>query len=420
MNVFLGLPLEARMIVIFVFGACVGSAVNLAIYGLAWNPRPISPWSQADSACPPRRLSDRLPIFGWLGLRREADFHGTCFWLRPMAIELLTALGLAWLYWWEVSAAGLLPPGVQWALPHDWPQIAQCQFLAHAALIALMLAASMIDVDERTIPDAITVTGALFGLLTAAAWPWRFLPDVLPMAGGGIRLDIVHLSWPNVWPAWLDGFPRWGSLAVAGACWLSWCIALLPRSWHGRRGPRIALQLCCARIARHPMSYRILCMAVIGSLAIGLAWYRGGEGWRGLLTALVGMAAGGGLVWSVRIVGGVALHREAMGFGDVTLMAMIGAFLGWQPCLIIFVLAPFAGLAVSLLRLLLFRDREIPYGPFLCLATLFLIVYWHALWERTQDVFSMGWLVPLLVVCCLGLMGLMLAAWHLIANLFMK
>ena len=82
------------------------------------------------------------------------------------------------------------------------------------------------------------------------------------------------------------------------------------------------------------------------------------------------MAGAGGLVWAVRIIGAIVLRREAMGFGDVTLMAMIGAFLGWQPCLVIFFLAPFAGLVVGVLRLILFRDREIPYGPFLCLAAL--------------------------------------------------
>ena len=105
------------------------------------------------------------------------------------------------------------------------------------------------------------------------------------------------------------------------------------------------------------------------------------------------MAASGGLVWLVRIIGTAALHREAMGFGDVTLMAMIGAFLGWQPCLVIFFLAPFAGLVVGVLRLILFRDREIPYGPFLCLATLLLIVRWHAIWDCTSGAFSpwVGW-----------------------------
>ena len=57
-----------------------------------------------------------------------------------------------------------------------------------------------------------------------------------------------------------------------------------------------------------------------------------------------------------------------MGFGDVTLMMMVGAFLGWQAGVVIFFLAPFAGLVVGVLQLVLRRDDEIPYGPFLCLA----------------------------------------------------
>ena len=42
-----------------------------------------------------------------------------------------------------------------------------------------------------------------------------------------------------------------------------------------------------------------------------------------------------------------------MGVGDVTLMGMIGAFLGWQPCLMIFFLAPFFGLLVGVLTILI-------------------------------------------------------------------
>jgi leader peptidase (prepilin peptidase) / N-methyltransferase len=160
-------------------------------------------------------------------------------------------------------------------------------------------------------------------------------------------------------------------------------------------------------------------MAIVGSALIAFVWYRdgrGGAGWQGLLTALVGMAASGGLVWAVRVVCSAVLQREAMGFGDVTLMAMIGAFLGWQPCLIIFFLAPFAGLVLGLLRLILFREREIPYGPFLCLASLAVIVGWNTVWNSTEHVFAMGWLVPAAVVVCLALMAGMLGAWRLILN----
>ena len=55
-----------------------------------------------------------------------------------------------------------------------------------------------------------------------------------------------------------------------------------------------------------------------------------------------------GLTWSVRFLGTLAFRREAMGFGDVTLMAMIGAFLGWQAAVLTFFLAPFFGLAHAL------------------------------------------------------------------------
>ena len=293
------------------------------------------------------------------------------------------------------------------------------EFAAHAVLIALMLAASLIDVDEKIIPDEITIPGTLVGLLIAAVWPWSLLPDVAPMGGGQLGMGFLHLASPNPWPAWLDGFPQaW--LARRGAGLL---VAVV-------RGDSAAHLVLAARLApgraallgpawsanRSPTA--ILRMAVMGSLAIAVVWYRGGLGWQGLLSALVGMAASGGLIWLVRIIGSAVLQREAMGFGDVTLMAMIGAFLGWQPCLVIFFLAPFAGLIVGVLRLILFRDKEIPYGPFLCLATLFVIVRWDAVWDATQDVFAVGWLVPLVMLGCLVLMPLMLGTWRLIRSAF--
>ena len=82
------------------------------------------------------------------------------------------------------------------------------------------------------------------------------------------------------------------------------------------------------------------------------------------------MAVGGVAVWLVRIVGSLALGQEAMGFGDVTLMGMIGAFLGWQPALLVFFLAPFTGVLIAVSQWLLTGRKDIAYGPFLCLAAL--------------------------------------------------
>ena len=235
MNLILSLPMEARLAVVFVVGACIGSAANWAIYRLAWNRRPIGPWSSPDAAAPPRRLADRLPILGWFGLRREAALHGRGFWIRPMLLEILTGFGLAALYWWEVGAAGLLPAGAAPLLMLADQATLHLQFAAHCLLIGLMLAASMIDVDEKTIPDEITVAGTLVGLLLAAAWPWSLLPVGFVNAGQ-LDLDFLRLTSPNQWPAWLGGRPETSSLWLGLACWWLWCAALLPRTWYSRHG----------------------------------------------------------------------------------------------------------------------------------------------------------------------------------------
>ena len=156
-------------------------------------------------------------------------------------------------------------------------------------------------------------------------------------------------------------------------------------------------------------------------MAIAAVWFSAGRSWDATLTALVGMAAAGGLVWAVRIIGTAVLRREAMGFGDVTLMAMIGAFLGWQASILIFFLAPLAALAVGLFILILFRDREIPYGPFLCLATLLVLVRWSSFWDWASPILlQLGLLVPVLIVFCLALLAVLLGLIQLVKRVFRR
>src|SRR6185436_5201682 len=118
-----------------------------------------------------------------------------------------------------------------------------------------------------------------------------------------------------------------------------------------------------------------------GCAGVVAAWYQDGEQWRGLFSALVGLAVGGGIVWLIRLIGGAVVKREAIGFGDVTLMAMIGAFVGWQPVLIVFFMAPFVGAIVGLLQWIMIGENVIPFGPFLCLGALTTVVFWAAVWD---------------------------------------
>jgi len=392
-NVWLAIPPELRLAALGLLGALLGVAANLAAYRLAWHPRLVSPWSPAPEQAPPRRPTDRVPIFGWIGLRREASLHGPGFWVRPMLVEVLAGLGLAALYGWEVLGQGLKPHAPV-AVPDLPPWDVHVQFLLHAALFWLMLVASLIDFDEKTIPDSITVPGTLLGLVAAAVYPFSLLPVNWPPAAG--LPGFLHLTSPHPPPAWLVGFRSGWGLAIAWGCWWLWCVALLHRTWYGRHGWRRAFTLMVARLVRARWTPLILLMGVAGSIAIGTVWARGGLCWLGLLSALAGMAGGGGLIWLVRIIARGTLGREAMGFGDVTLVAMIGTVIGWQGCLVVFFLGAIFGAIGGLAPLLLRRESVIPYGPFLCLAAAVTILRFPVFWDYLENVLDqLGLLLPM-------------------------
>jgi leader peptidase (prepilin peptidase)/N-methyltransferase len=87
---------------------------------------------------------------------------------------------------------------------------------------------------------------------------------------------------------------------------------------------------------------------------------------------LIGYLVGGGVVWAVRILGSLAFGKEAMGLGDVHLMAAVGACLGWIDSTVAFFLAAFVGVYWAILGRVYSGGlaRAMPYGPFLAVATL--------------------------------------------------
>ncbi len=107
---------------------------------------------------------------------------------------------------------------------------------------------------------------------------------------------------------------------------------------------------------------------------------------RPMINSFLGIIVGGGIIYSTGIgfdfVYFKLLKRppiqgetESMGGGDVKLLAMIGAFLGWKCALITFFLAPLSGLVFGLANLIAKKDHTIPYGPFLSLGAV-LSIFW--------------------------------------------
>ena len=309
------MPFWSQILLLGCVGACVGGQLNRAIYRWAiFHKRSISPWSAPPENAPPRHWQDRIPLVGWCGLRREVSLHGPGFWVRPLLIELFVAVGFPLQYWWEMSG-GLIPPG----FPQPSTSVLMASCAVHVLLFCLMFIGSFIDLDEKTIPDEVTVLGALAGLILAALLPHAMLPN--PLHGPPAIIRPLWLADP--WPAWLH--TSWG-LAIGWSCFLGWLYAIVPKIWRTRGGLIKALRILVASLRRYAVNWTTGIGLVVGCVSIAGIWWVGGLHWRALLTSLVGLAFGGGMIWAVRIIGTVALRREAMGFGDVTLMAMVGAF----------------------------------------------------------------------------------------------
>jgi leader peptidase (prepilin peptidase)/N-methyltransferase len=94
----------------------------------------------------------------------------------------------------------------------------------------------------------------------------------------------------------------------------------------------------------------------------------------GLLGSLAGYFVGSGIVWATRILGTLAFGREAMGLGDVHLMGAAGAVIGPLFVVVAFFIAPFFGLAWAGSQMFFKKTRQIPYGPFLSMGILAVMI----------------------------------------------
>jgi len=152
----------------------------------------------------------------------------------------------------------------------------------------------------------------------------------------------------------------------------------------------LATALLWAALAwRYGFSLEALRAAVFGTLLLGIAltdarayiipdeFSLGGlglgvvfallAGRQPLGTALLGAAVGFALLWLVAALGEWMFKQEAMGGGDIKMMAMVGAFLGWQGTLLTVFLGAFIGSLIFVPLSLVGRKKLVPFGVFLAI-----------------------------------------------------
>ena len=328
---------------------------------------------------------------------------------KKVFIVCISGIAAAWLFWWEGM---LLPPGMQ-DIHHGF---ALNRYIIHLTLFVFLLAATLTDFYEMIIPDSITVTGTCVALLAAFMLPLGGLPEAWQFNEdfNSSFATPIHIWSPNL-PDFLPSIES--VLFTKTLLWWFWCFAMLDRVWYTKLPFRKAAAIFCRYLYRSPRTKYIVAAALtvpfifvfVSISPVATA---------PLLSALVGMATGMLLVWGIRLVAQYVLGIEAMGFGDVTLMGMIGAFLGWQAVLLIFFIAPFFGLLYGIVNVALGKGRAVPYGPFLCLATVVVVIAWSPIWAATAEYFAFG--IEIIGIALLGLLVLFGGLLHVVHKVMSK
>ncbi len=87
----------------------------------------------------------------------------------------------------------------------------------------------------------------------------------------------------------------------------------------------------------------------------------------GLMDSALGVFAGGGILIFTGWLGSIVFKKESMGGGDVKLLALIGAFIGWEKAILVFFFAPLTAILFALYMKYFKKSETIPFGPFLAL-----------------------------------------------------
>jgi leader peptidase (prepilin peptidase) / N-methyltransferase len=344
----------------FLIGACIGSFLNVVIYRV---PLGMSVNEPKRSFCPkckkPIPMWLNFPLVSWLWLRGKCAECGAPIAFRYFGVELLTAILFA-LVW------RLFPPADDAVLRG---------FLLVILLwimVSLLVAITFIDAEHLIIPPSLTWAGTATGLIACAVWPQ--LPVMAGVPGN-----------------WLSGLISGAIGFVAGFGGL-WVIVELGKLAFGKRAMRF--EKPAKWHIKEPEGDQDPLLFVIDGEEIPWWDIFSRKTDRMIVEAddirVDGESVGGGALTireaEIELPDGsirkleemksldgsatsVVIPREAMGFGDVHLLGMIGAFFGWTGVFFsLFAASVFAIVAAVIGRIGF--GKQLPFGPFLAMGAL--------------------------------------------------
>lgn len=342
------------------FGALIGSFANVVIYRLPRGESVAFPRSHCPNCGHELGALELVPIISWLALRgRCRNCHAPISARYPL-IEGLMALGF--------FALALKFPLERYGLT----------VLPLVALFALLLILSLIDIDTQLLPDVLTFPALAIALLGPLLYdPASGLPTlgaalygaclgagilVLLNRVGALLLRRFADTRERLWPIGMD---QVGVAMLLGA--LGWPAGV------GAAVLSVLLNLIARRTLRlpEPLVYGLWFVAVV---LLSFVYPNPLSPLTGSLVAAGAVAVVGAFYWWLRDrgqpeeeIGEEDDEPVAMGFGDVKLAAVLGAFLGWQLLLVGLLLAFVFGAVGGVVGKALGRGRVVPFGPYLVL-----------------------------------------------------
>lgn len=102
--------------------------------------------------------------------------------------------------------------------------------------------------------------------------------------------------------------------------------------------------------------------------------FNASNGFNGLMNAYFNGIVSFGIMYLLKLFGDLVFKKESMGGGDIKLMFLIGMVLGWKEAIIVLFLSAFIALPISIGILITKKDHVLPFGPFLSVATIILLL----------------------------------------------
>ncbi len=374
------IPAWFWIVFLFAVGCCVGSFLNVVIWRLPRDKSLVAPPSSCPACGKHIHFYDNIPLVSWLLIGRKCRYCKTPISPRYFVIELLTGLVFVGIFVLYFHSG--LRSGIPAFLSGGW-----FLYLLSIILLSALIAASAIDLEMWIIPLSVCWFATAAGLLASALAPLVIHPAairhyfLMPTTA-----DLILVNQTTV--ASLSA----GAVIGLGVSILLLATGLIKRSYdfsHLQNSPETPPKKGEDEFKdRVEMLKEILFLAPIIACALAADWlvnrYPALHQWwlvfsqrpviAGLLGSLAGYFVGCGIVWATRILGTLGFGREAMGLGDVHLMGAAGAGIGPLFVVFAFFIAPFFGLAWAGMQMFSKKIRQIPYGPFLSLGILAVMI----------------------------------------------